>query len=139
MLIPATPARSSSAGARVARRPWSAQCLVLAALVVAWSVTWVWAQGPAGAAAPTATSAPADVGGASSQSAQLTVDQCIAEEQALAERLRRDYPDGDETWLFLAQMHRGQGRSDEAARCWEEALKANPRAAEAYRQLGQLA
>ena len=128
-------------------RGWSSRRVALTVLILCGSVTCGWAEdaastrgGPERAAGDQAQEgAPPADGVARVNTPVLTVKECIAEEHALVEQFHKEYPDDDEAWLFEAQMHRGQGRSAEAARCWEQALRVNPGRPDTYRELGQLA
>ena len=121
--------------------------MVLTTFILCCSVTCGWAEDPAAVRdepdpkAPSNAGVPTPPDGQAAPSAKqgLTGKQCIAEEQALAAQLRADYPDSEEAWLFAARVHRGHGRSAEAAKCWEQALRINPGRATTSRELGELA
>ena len=81
----------------------------------------------------------AAAGAGADESEALTVEQCGAEELALAQRLQQAYPRSDEALVFLGKVHWDQGRAADAAQCWEQALRINPRRADAYQALGQWA
>jgi tetratricopeptide (TPR) repeat protein len=73
------------------------------------------------------------------EGSSLSIEQIEAEELALAVQMRSDYPDDDDALLFEGRVHLRQGRFAEAVRCWQQALKINPKQARAYHELALMA
>lgn len=97
------------------------------------------AQPPPNAAGAAPASQPAETPSGAGTATELTVAQCDSEEMALAEQLGKDYPESDVVLLFVGKVHRGQGRSAEAEKYWQQAVALNPQRADPYVELGQLA
>ncbi len=66
--------------------------------------------------------------------------QAAAEEmQQVVSRLLEDFPNHSEALDLMARVHLLFGRSSEAAKCWEQAIQANPNDTRAYRGLASVA
>lgn len=74
---------------------------------------------------------------------KLTPIQEIAalkkEKLELAEKLLREFPNSEDPLVLMGNVHREQGHTAEAVKCWEKALEQNPRRTDAYNGMGWIA
>lgn len=75
--------------------------------------------------------------GASQQIAQMQEQPSITEMRASLEQAVKDNPDSAEAWYFLGRIYMGDGRSAEAAKAYEQAVRVAGRAPELLGQWAQ--
>ncbi|HSC83700.1 MAG TPA: c-type cytochrome biogenesis protein CcmI [Pseudomonas sp.] len=75
--------------------------------------------------------------GASQQIAQMQEQPSIGEMRARLEQAVKDNPDSAEAWYFLGRIYMGDGRSAEAAKAYEQAVRVAGRAPELLGQWAQ--
>lgn len=75
--------------------------------------------------------------GASQQIAQMQEQPSIGEMRARLEQTVKDNPESAEAWYFLGRIYMGDGRSAEAAKAYEQAVRVAGRAPELLGQWAQ--
>jgi superkiller protein 3 len=67
------------------------------------------------------------------------IDALKKEELELTEQLIREFPSSEVPLVLMGNVHRKQGNSIEAVKCWQNALVLNPKRPDAYNGMGWIA
>lgn len=61
------------------------------------------------------------------------------QEQRLAQRLLRDFPESEKPLVLLGDFYQHRGKTDQALKVWEQILKKNARRADVYHHMARIA
>lgn len=112
-------------------RPFHALALLIATLVIGFPHREDCA-GTDSAPNPEGTGIPASDRGEREEA----IEDLNKEERKLAERLLKDFPDGQDAMVFAAIVCRHCGHTAEAQECWKKCLLLNPNRADVLTQMG---
>jgi tetratricopeptide (TPR) repeat protein len=61
------------------------------------------------------------------------------EEMELAQQILKDFPDSEDSYVLMGDLHARHGESAEAVKFWEKSLEINPKCFDAWRNMGSIA